>query len=152
MKFLVIYTSVHHGNTEKVARAIAEELNADLMEAGKAEVEKLAEYDVIGFGSGIYFLKHHKSLIDFVEKLPELNKKAFIFSTRGGTPVFINHRVLKRKLRSKELKIIGEFSCKGYDTYGLLKLIGGINKGKPGEKEIERARKFARKIMKEASN
>jgi hypothetical protein len=31
----------------------------------------LAEYDLIGFGSGIYYGKHHKTLLDFVAGLPQ---------------------------------------------------------------------------------
>ena len=30
---------------------------------------------------------------------------------------------------SKNSTVIGKFPCKGYDTYGLFKLVGGIAKG-----------------------
>lgn len=146
MRILIIYASIHHGNTEKIARAIADEIGADIVKAWDVDVEKIKEYDVIGFGSGIYFFKHHKSILNLVDKLPETAKDAFIFSTKGGTPDFINHRALRKKLLSKGFRILSEFSCKGYDTYGILRLIGGINKGKPGVKEIEKAREFARKL------
>ncbi len=43
----------------------------------------------------------------------------------------------------KTFEIIGEFSCLGLDTIGPLKLVGGINKGHPDEKDLDDARKFA---------
>jgi len=95
---------------------------------------------VIGFGSEIYFGKHHKSLFELVDKLPILNKKAFVFSTSGVSNKlnFLNNishwttnfqNPLKEKLIKKGFKIIGEFNCRGFDTFGPFKLIGGINKG-----------------------
>jgi len=52
VKTLIVYTSIHHQNTEKVAKVIAEELEADLVHIGKAQSDTLAAYDLIGFGSG----------------------------------------------------------------------------------------------------
>jgi len=148
MKALIIYKSVHHGNTEKIAEAIAEVMEAEMKKVEEVEVEELKHCDIIGFGSGIYFGKHHRKLLDFVDNLPYINGMAFIFSTRGGTPTWINHRALRKRLQGKGFKIIGEFSCKGYDTFGILRYIGGINKGRPDERDLDKARKFARKISK----
>ena len=148
MRRLVIYQSIHHGNTEKIAKEIAKCLEADLKRIDEINGKDLTEYDLIGFGSGIYFFKHHKSLLKFVENLPKMNKKAFIFSTRGMGCYKFYHRALRKKLIEKEFEIVGEFSCKGYDTYSILKLIGGINKGRPNEKDLEKARKFAIKMKK----
>jgi flavodoxin len=81
MKTLIVYTSVHHQNTEKVAKVMAVELEADLIPTGKAQPETLESYDLIGFGSGIYFGKHHKTLLQFVETLPPMKqKRVFVFS------------------------------------------------------------------------
>jgi len=102
---------------------------------------------LIGFGSGIYFGKHHKNLLNLVDKLPKLDgKKAFIFSSSGtkeGKLFNKFHKSIKEKLRKKGVNVIGEFSCLGFDTYGPLKLIGGISKGRPNEKDLENARVFA---------
>lgn len=144
MKTLIIYASIHNGNTEKIAIAISKTLDAKLIKPNEIETNKLSEYDLIGFGSGIYFGKHHKSLLDFVSKLQsQNNKKAFIFSTRGIFPMSACHKILKRQLLRKEFNVIGEFSCKGFDDYGPFKLIGGINKNKPDEKDLDNAKKFA---------
>ena len=57
MKTLILCTSVHHQNTEKVAKVMAEELGADLVSIGQVQPETLTAYDLIGFGSGIYYMK-----------------------------------------------------------------------------------------------
>ena len=147
MKTLIVYTSVHHQNTEKVAKVMAEELEADLVHVGKAQSDTLAAYDLIGFGSGIYFGKHHKTLLQFAETLPPVTqKKAFVFSTCGDGKM--HHAALKEKLVSRGFAIVDEFCCKGWDTVGPLKLFGGINKGKPDEKDLTAARAFAQGLKK----
>jgi len=144
MKTLIVYASVHHQNTEKVAKVMAEELGADLVPIGEAQPETLTAYDLIGFGSGIYGRKFHKTLRQFVEELPTVTgKQAFIFSTRGGAEGH-GHAALKDILVKRGFSITGDFSCKGWDTVGPLKLFGGINKGRPNEDDLEGARAFAR--------
>ena len=149
MKTLILYKSIHHKNTEKIAKAIAEELNADIYDVNKVSPEIIENYDIIGFGSGIYFGKHHKSLFKFLDKISKTNKKAFIFST-AGLPFLKNifHKELRDKLKDKGFKIVGEFCCKGYDTYSIFKLIGGLNKNHPNEDDIKKAKKFAKSILK----
>jgi flavodoxin len=151
MKTLIIYVSVHHGNTEKVARAMANILGGDLLPANQADANMLEKYDLIGFGSGVYFGKHHESLLDFVDRLPALrNKKAFVFSTSGLMKIRYIHdfnKPLEEKLRRKGFNIIGEFSCRGYDTYRATKLVGGINRGRPNARDLQKAEEFARALL-----
>jgi flavodoxin len=142
MKTLIVYTSVHHLNTEKVAKVMAEELQADLIPVANAQPGMLASYDLVGFGSGIYFGKHHKTLLGFVETLPlATQKKVFVFSTCGDGK--IHHAALKEKLVNRGFAIVDEFCCKGWDTVGPLKLFGGINKGRPDLNDLAAARVFA---------
>lgn len=147
MKNLIIYTSIHHGNTKEVADVLSQVLDAKLLPPQMIDVHELLKYDLIGFGSGIYFLKHHKLILDLVDKFPVLNLNTFVFSTRGIGPIWLYHRALKKKLLKKECNIIGEFSCKGFNTYGVYKLMGGINKGKPNQTDLERAKKFAEFLL-----
>ena len=131
---------------------MAKTLNAELLRADQAELDAnmLSDYDLIGFGSGIYGGKHHESLFAFVDKLPSMeNKKAFIFSTRGIIKLpFIPdfHKPLKKKLQGKGFNIIGEFSCRGWITLGVFKIVGGISKGKPDEKDLRQAENFAHNL------
>ena len=157
MKVLIIYISIHHGNTEKIAKEIAGVLDAKLLKLGEVNVDNLSDYDLIGFGSGVYFGKHHENLLRFVDRLPILkNKKVFIFSTSGMRNGITQqphggdfNKPLSEKLLEKGFDIIGEFSCRGFDTVWPFKLIGGISKGRPNKEDLEKARKFARSLKDE---
>jgi flavodoxin len=148
MKALIIYISVHHGNTERVAKVMANILDADLLQVRQVDASMLEQYDLIGFGSGIYVGKHHNSLLDFVDKLPMMrNKKAFIFSTSGLRKMRFIHKFdkpLREKLRRKGFNIIGEFSCRGYDTSQAAMIVGGINRDRPDARDLQQAKDFAR--------
>src|SRR5512144_913054 len=81
---LIICVSVHHGNTAAVARAIAAALKAEIREPEDVDPETLATYDVVGFGSGIFYGSHHHRLRHYVEQLPEVpGTRAFVFTTAG---------------------------------------------------------------------
>ena len=78
MKTVIVYASVHHGNTKKLVEKIAEECKVDLIDAVQQPKADLADYDRIGFASGIYFSKFHQTILKFAsENLPE-NKKVFL--------------------------------------------------------------------------
>jgi len=142
---LIVYFSAT-GNTAKIAKAIASVLKAKLKKVQDAKPGEIAKYDLIGFGSGIYATKPSPALLNFIDKIPRSRKKqrAFIFSTRGGGPVWFYHRGLRKKLIGKGFEIVGEFSCKGHDMFWLFKWFGGLNRGKPGKKEVHDAKSFAR--------
>ncbi len=42
-------------------------------------------------------------------------------------------------MKEKRASVIGKFGCKGYDTFGPFKLVGGIAKGHPDIKDVEDA-------------
>ncbi len=142
MKSLVIYVSISHGNTEKVAKAISEVLGADLKEAKDVDLSILPSYDLIGFGSGIYNRRFHAGLRKLVKEMPSSQTKAFVFSTSGFGTTDFNDK-MKQELEEKGYRMIGDFACKGWDTWGPFKLVGGINKGRPDEKDLDKAREFA---------
>ena len=86
MRKVIVYSSVHHGNTEKLVKNIAEECQVDLIDAVKQPDADLSSYDMIGFASGIYFSKFHQSILGFAEKnLPD-DKGVFLICTYGGHP------------------------------------------------------------------
>jgi flavodoxin len=147
MRVLVVCQSVSHGNTGKIAEAMAEVLGAEVARPSEVQMDGLAQCDLVGFGSGIFFGKHHKALLRLIGELPRLRARAFLFSTRGAGPAKYYHRALRAGLQSKGLEIVGEFSARGWDTYGLLRYIGGINRGRPNESDLERARAFARGLL-----
>ncbi|OIO15720.1 flavodoxin [Candidatus Gottesmanbacteria bacterium CG11_big_fil_rev_8_21_14_0_20_37_11] len=150
MKTLIIYNSIHHKNTEKIARAIGKVLKAKISKPDKVDIPSLKKYDLLGFGSGIYFSIHHESLFQLIDKLPKVkNKKAFIFTSSGSWQIkYLNdfNAPLVQKLENKGYDIIGTFCCRGYDTVGPLKHIGGLNKGRPNKEDIRKAENFAENI------
>ena len=158
MKSLLVLFSYHHQNTEKIAKIFSKVLDAQIKTPQQTHPEELQEYDLVGFGSGIYHGKHHDSLLDLADKLPQItNRKAFIFST-CGVPVVVagrkqleeyaekNHSSLKKKLQSKGYMIVDEFSCAGFNTNSFNKLFGGINKGRPNAEDLKRAEEFAQNL------
>ena len=113
MKSLIIVYSYHHHNTEKIAKVFTQVLDAQLKTPQQVNLAELQEYDLIGFGSGIYSAKHHKLLLDLANTLPQApNGKAFIFSTgalTGEKKAAKDHSILREKLESKGYVILDEF-------------------------------------------
>ena len=81
MKTLIICHSSHHENTLQIAKVMADVLHADILTPEAVDPRTVLEhYDIIGFGSGIYAGRHHKSLFDLVNALPQQPKNVFIFN------------------------------------------------------------------------
>ena len=152
MKSLLVLYSYHHHNTEKIAEVFAKVLDAEIKTPQEIKPENLQEYDLVGFGSGIYSAKHDESLLDLADKLPQVtDKKVFLFSTAGITgksKASKDHATLREKLESKGYVIVDEFQCKGFNTNSFLRLFGGMNKGRPNAEDLKHAKEFAQKIKK----
>ncbi|MHA2224598.1 MAG: flavodoxin family protein [Candidatus Hodarchaeales archaeon] len=149
LKTLLVLVSIHHKNTEKIANVFAKVLDAHIKKPRQINPEEeLQEYSLIGFGSGIYDEKHHKTLLNLADKLlPITNRKAFIFSTSGTTGEFVKaHSSLRQKLQSKGYIIVDEFNCAGFNSNSFLKLIGGMNKGRPNAEDLKHAEEFAQNL------
>ena len=158
VKSLVIVFSYHHGNTEKIAHAIANVLRAEVKTPQQVFPEQLREYDLIGFGSGIYSATFDPSVLALADRLScAAEKKAFLFSTYGApafavTSGFIenNHREIREKLQLKGYTVIGEFGCAGWNTNSFLRYFGGINKGRPDAGDLTNAEAFAQEMVQKA--
>jgi len=146
MKTLIVYHSEHHMNTEKVARVLAEVLNAELVKAIDLELDSVKEYDLIGFGSGVFWGKHHENILRVADILPHFSgKKTFVFSTSGADAISRGyHDVLKSKLALKGFEIVGEWNCLGFDTAISAE---GINQGRPNDDDLRRVREFALSLL-----
>ncbi len=64
MNSLIVLVSYHHNNTQKVAEVMAKVLDAQIKSPQQINSDELNQYDLVGFGSGIYIRKHHKDLLD----------------------------------------------------------------------------------------
>ena len=139
MKTTIIFASVHHGNTRKIVEKIARNNDVDLIDATQVKEKDLSEYDRIGFASGIYYGKFHQAVLNFASvNLPEY-KEVFLICTYGGSAAY---QSIETIIKDKHCNVIGKFSCKGYDTFGPFKLVGGIAKGHPNEKDLTAAMEF----------
>lgn len=141
MKTAIIYYSKHHGNTKKLLDTILQQHEVTLIDATQAPIPNLNEYDRIGFASGIYYSKFHKSVLNIAkESLPD-DKNVFFIYTYGAEKAGYTSAITDAVLPHKA-KILGEYGCFGFNTFGPFKLIGGIAKGHPDETELENVLKF----------
>ena len=144
MKSLIVCTSVSHGNTKKIADAMAGALGCHVVTP--AEAGDLSGYDLVGFGSGIYNLAFHEDLVALIDGQPAgQTGRAFVFATSGlPEPPFNRYaKKLAQKLEGKGFEIAGTFLCRGYDTWAPFKVVGGIRKNRPDLDDLEHARTFA---------
>ncbi len=146
-KCIIVYESIYNNNTLKLARAMAQTLGCRYVTATEAAKLNLDDYQTIGFGSGIYFGKHHPELFAIAGNLTRGHQDVFIFSSRGNPFLGKYHQPLKEMLIAKGKRVVGEFSVKGYDETGPWVIIGGGHKGKPDENDLKKASRFIRKTL-----
>lgn len=145
MKCAILYVSVHHHNTAKIAKAMAEAIDAELLSIADAKERATETWDLLGIGSGIFFASHHQSLLRFCEQWPQPPNAVFLFSTAGLPSLgWFWHSSLRSILKRQQIPILAEASFPGWDTVGPLKWIGGIQQGRPKASDLERAATFAR--------
>ncbi len=117
-KAIVIYDS-KFGNTEKIARALAEGLKekgakVDSIEVGKVDVDKLVEYDFIAIGGPTHIAGMSESIKEFLEKLKTVDlsgKKGFSFDTRiqsrfNRFDLNSAAKRIERKMKKMKIKIV----------------------------------------------
>jgi len=145
MKTAIVYYSKHHGNTKKLLDAIAAENDVTLMDVTAPLPADLAEFDRIGFASGIYYSGFAKQILACAaERLPE-GKDVFYIYTHGA-PKGDFLKAIREIAAKKNCREIGEYRCRGFDTFGPFKMVGGIAKGHPTESEIRAAVDFYRQL------
>lgn len=147
MKTVIIYYSKHHGNTKKLLDAIQKE-SADeitLLDVTEADNVKLEAYDRIGFASGIYFSKFDKRLLEFAKSHMPKGKEVFFIYT-CGSPKEGYTKAIREAVSGSGARVLGEYGCLGFDSYGPFKLIGGIAKGHPDQTELKQAVDFYKNL------
>lgn len=146
MRVLIVCASVANGNTRKVADAMAEVLGADVVAPDDVDLRRLADYDLIGLGSGIYMMSFHASIRDLVRRLPAGDgRRMFVFCTSGSAePPLVRYiSRLADEIAQKGYEVVGTFSCRGFDNWFPLRLVGGLNRGRPNDDDLASARAFA---------
>ena len=145
-KVAIIYKSIHHGNTKKLVEGLKKSCEVDLIEVDLAKDMDLAAYDLVGFASGIYMARVHESIYAFIKEQTRLPKKAFVIITSGSNNKKYG-KEFSEYLNEKGMDVLGLYSCKGFDTNGIFKLIGGIAKNRPNDGDIEAVVSFVKDIL-----
>lgn len=138
----IVCFSNHHENTKRLVSTAGE---ADIFPVGQVTAEELSSYRLIGFASGIYMGKPHASLLDLAASIAQQRKgnlpRVFAVCTSGsGSKGYI--RGFQAWLEELGLEVAGTFSCKGYDTFDPWKLVGGIAKHHPNQRDLDRFQDF----------
>lgn len=143
---IIICESIYNGNTMKLAKAMAFSLNCEIANAQDALSMDLSQYKVVGLGSGIYFTAYHPKIMEVLNSMNS-QQEVFIFSTHGAPFLGKYHGAIKAELDKRSIEVIGEFSSKGFDCTGPFIIVKGGNKGRPNEKDEQKAIRFTSRIL-----
>jgi flavodoxin I len=146
MKALIVYDSVY-GNTEKIARAIAEAITPSgevkVLRAGEANPSELASIGLLIVGSPTHGGRPTPPIQDFLNKVPKLSQGANVaaFDTRSTTKLarvfgYAAGRIARNLKRKGGILIA---SPEGFFVTG--------TKGPLKEGELERAAGWAKGIL-----
>ena len=146
-KICIVYDSMHNMNTEKLVLSLKENYNdVDIIKVNNFDINAIDNYTKIGLASGIYWGRFSKNIEELLDKILDSDVKNLFFIYTSGIGKVRYEKKLIKRLEEKNKICLGIFSCKGFDKYGPFKLIGGINKGKPNEKDIQNLIKFFENI------
>ena len=154
MKSLIIYDSVYKNNTEKIARVLANKIDADLLGLKESKGVIIEDYDLIGFGSGVYKETISSKLFDYIEKLNLRGKDVFVFSTSGVGMKFYNKKLI-HLLESRGAICKASFACKGsfnsreFSDNKIFELMSKFAMGHPNNEDLIKAEKFVERIVRQ---
>lgn len=154
MKTLILYYSGYKFNTEKISRIFKREIKADLinLKDKKNKIDfDIDDYDLIGFGSGVYKEDLARHIYKMVDQLDLKDKKVFVFSTSGMGAKYYNKKFINT-LKVKGAIVKGTFACRGvfitkeFSKIKIFRYIEWYAKGHPNKKDFNNAKKFIEKI------
>ena len=142
---LIVFCS-RTDNTRQVAAAMAQPLAAELVAIDQLKDHQLRGRPLIGLGSGIYWLRLDRRVVDLAARMPS-SSRVFIFSTSGWGanwgPFYQSD--LEKKLKQRGIESVGRWHGPGQDRNPLFKWLG-ISRGRPNVQDLLRAREFAREL------
>lgn len=135
-KTAICFYSEHHGNTKRLLDAIqTKDSDVVLIDVTDKHEVDLTGYDRIGFASGIYFGKFAEQVLTFAKINLPPEKEVFYIATCGSKRNGY-FKAISEISKGKLCKERGEYICLGFDTFGPFKVVGGISKGHPDDREI----------------
>ena len=130
----------------KIAEAMAEAAPITIVDVDDAERYNVRNYDIIGYGSGIYAGKFGKKILNHVDNNTADLKNVFLFSTSGTGKEKYNESLVDY-LNQSGKNVLGSFACKGLCKWFIFALVGGIAKGHPNMEDFESAQVFIEQII-----
>ncbi|MDR3275602.1 MAG: flavodoxin [Treponema sp.] len=126
------------GNTEKLARAIAEAAGVQAVSIGAAESALSGETDLLFLGSAVYAFGLDETVKAFIQGLdPAKVKRVAVFSTTAVVKSVYPH--IKKLLDARGIPLLEkEFHCRGEFKI--------LHQGRPNAADLERAGAFAREL------
>jgi len=144
VRALIIFYS-ETGNTEKVARAIAEGLERAGVKTLVERIENLRpeeirHFDLVCIGTPVHYAAPASRVREFLEKLPELNgKKAAVFCTYGLFGASRTLAMLRSILEERRAEVLGELKITG-TVYHFRPVV--LKRGRPNAEDLMKCRKF----------
>ena len=133
MKIAVRYFT-RSGNTEKLAKAIAEAVGTQALTTDDPLKEGV---DILFLGSSVYAYGVDDNIKRFISDIDVKVGKVVNFST--AALIKSTYKQVAKLLKEKNIAFASEFYCKGS--------FGPMHKGKPDADDIKAAAEFARKVV-----
>lgn len=130
----------------KIAEAMAEAAPLTIVDVNDAELYNVGDYDLVGYGSGIYVGKFGKKILNHIDKNLNNLKNIFLFSTSGTGKEKYNDGLVEY-LNENCKNVLGSFACRGLCKWFIFALVGGISKGHPDIVDFEAAQTFIEQVM-----
>ncbi|MFW9949839.1 MAG: flavodoxin family protein [Candidatus Thorarchaeota archaeon] len=149
MKVLIVYDT-KYGNTEKVAKLIAEGINTVegneviVNNVKDVKLKKDGSYDLILIGSPNHFGRHTGSIKKFINKLPKAQFKVTAY-TVFDTYITNDFEKAVKKMETQISEVMPEFI---QASPGLsIKVVGtGVSKGPITEEDLPKCKEFGIKL------
>ena len=156
MKVIVLYASIS-GNTEKVAKEIASELNCQIIkldEGSSSSAMNLSNFDLVFLGTGNYTGKPNAVMVDFLNKMDVKGRKKFaLFVTwigREPSDKYVFDEVKGLVEAKGQVMMDNFFECLGQGSPSVPRwvylLLGLGALGHPNTEEFLYARKWAKEL------
>lgn len=76
-------------------------------------------------------------------------KRVFLINTYSFKGDYTKE--MKQIIEEKSCQLLGTYGCRGFNSFGPFKLVGGVAKGYPNERDVNGAREFFRGIIDNSS-
>jgi flavodoxin len=149
-KICIVLESTHHGNTRKVINKIKSKFPEVIsLNPSELYLVDLEDFDAVCFSSGIYYgglSKDVQRVFEGISSNEKIKNVFFIYTSGNGSPNYSVKFIKMAKAANKNC--LGAFWCKGFDTFGPLRYIGGISKDHPNQLDYDKAIEFFDDVIK----